>query len=158
MELLEAETIARYPGYFYTKKEISSMEMHKMSHEKIEPSSEVYHACCKSISMMINYTTLLDIQSKTVTLADFNERKQYFPTESCNSVSVCRCDCGCAMVNQTFTAVVHNPNYPTTSPEPLILWYVQAPTFCRCFNNLAVKSNVHITEQGETLVTGNDEL
>ncbi|KAK0058509.1 hypothetical protein Bpfe_012151 [Biomphalaria pfeifferi] len=42
------------------------------------------------------------------------------------------------MVSQPFTALIVNPEYPTKSNNPVVLNFVKAPTFCRCFNNAAL--------------------
>uniref|UniRef100_A0A2C9LT09 Spaetzle domain-containing protein n=1 Tax=Biomphalaria glabrata TaxID=6526 RepID=A0A2C9LT09_BIOGL len=136
LEKLEAEIIDRYPGLFYTEKQINVVR----NYEKRRRNETVdFHGCCNSTSKTVSYKTLPDLSEKNVTLVTFQGRKQYFPSETCRSLPNCNmCPCGCRMVSRPFTALIVNPEYPTKSSNPVVLDFVMAPTFCRCFNNAAL--------------------
>ncbi|CAL1538543.1 unnamed protein product [Lymnaea stagnalis] len=139
--VLEAMTLTLFPGYLKTEEEFNAIreQNRKLMSQRERAScdkhkSVVNHACCQSEDSVYSPSELLDANNQMRKLVHFHARRQYFPTETCVQVSNCQA-CGCAMVNQTFSALVENPNFPHSSPFRVQLWLVSAPTFCRCFNN-----------------------
>ncbi|XP_059158412.1 uncharacterized protein LOC131942522 [Physella acuta] len=152
--LNEKEITRVYSGLFKTTREMFVMKQMETMVSSLQVSQAVagvqdtqalagvvYHGCCESVSSMVTYDQLPNALGQNVTLVSFPTRKQYFPRETCLSSANCYCGCSCSLVTQTFTALVYNPLYPQFSSEPVILTFVLAPSFCRCFNNAFFSSN-----------------